>query len=93
MEHTDFMGVGPGSRSRGAHAMTGPLTPAAASWEMTVERDKLVVALEILINELEPWLTEADAGLPAVIKTLGDCANLHTAQRKARAVLDEARKP
>ncbi len=65
----------------------------AAAPETAAERDRLAKALENLVNKLEPWLTEADAGLPAVIKTLGGCANLHTAQRKATAVLAAARKP
>lgn len=61
----------------------------AAAPETAAERDKLVEALEILVNELEPWL---DDGWKSGI-CLGDCANLHTAQRKARAALAEARKP
>ena len=49
--------------------------------------EELVKALETLSNELAPWLTTADAGLPAVVKTLGDSAALHTARRKASALL------
>ena len=49
--------------------------------------DELVTALKTLSNELAPWLTTADAGLPAVVKTLGDSATLHTAQRTATALL------
>ncbi len=50
----------------------------------------LLAATTALCDELDPWLTTADAGLPAVIKTLGDSAALHTAQRKARAAIDRA---
>ena len=50
----------------------------------------LLEALEALTSELGPWLTTT-GGLPAVIKTLGDCADLHTAQRKAYAAIAKAR--
>ena len=59
----------------------------ASAKDTAAERDRLKAALEILTRELAPWLTTADAGLPAVVKTLGDCASLHNAQRKARAAL------
>ena len=49
--------------------------------------EELVETLETLSNELAPWLTTADAGLPAVIKTLGESAELHFFQRKASALL------
>ena len=56
---------------------------------ITAERDMLRKALNTLSTELTPWLTGV-GGLPAVIKTIGDCTDLHTAQRKARAVLAKA---
>ena len=68
--------------------------------ELLEERDRLKAAnaellgvLAGLSSELARWLTTADAGLPAVIKTLGDCADLHTAQRKARVVLAKHAEP
>ena len=48
---------------------------------------QLLEALETLSGALAPWLTTADAGLPAVVKTLGNCADLHAAQRKALAAI------
>lgn len=66
----------------------------AAAPDTAAERDRLKAAnvelaktLEGLSSELAGWLTTADAGLPAVIKTLGDCADLHMAHRKALAAL------
>ncbi len=51
----------------------------------------LLAALKGLSGNLDGWLTTADAGLPAVVKTIGDCANLHTAQRGARAAIARAK--
>lgn len=76
-----------------------PLVPGQGGFARKVqdtaaERDRLLIdnaalvkALEGLSNKLARWLTTADAGLPAVIKTIGDCADLHTAHSKARAAL------
>ncbi len=55
------------------------------------QRPALIAALERLTEKLAGWLTTADAGLPAVVKTIGDCSDLHTAQRKALAALAAAK--
>lgn len=58
--------------------------------ELIAAAPDLYEALRTLIDTLAPWLTTADAGLPAVVRTIGDCADLHNAQRAARAALARA---
>lgn len=45
-------------------------------------------ALEELTKTLGPFLCTAEEGLPAVVKTIGDCADLHTAYRLSVKILD-----
>jgi hypothetical protein len=51
----------------------------------------LLAALERITKALGPWLVTADSGLPAVPKTIRDCADLHTAQRVACAAIARAK--
>lgn len=58
--------------------------------EKVIEAEQLRAVLKGLSSELAPWLVDCN-GLPGVIKTLGESTALHTAQRKALAVIAKAK--
>ncbi len=49
----------------------------------------LRAALRDLTTSLGPFLCTADAGLPAVVRTLGQSADLHSAYRRAVRFLEK----
>jgi hypothetical protein len=87
-EFDGYHGVSAGTQGAGGWTLTGfiPLEDA----QLIASAPDLLAALEHLTETLAPWLVTADAGLPAVPKTIGDCADLHTAQRDACAAIKRA---